>query len=267
MAHPTLSFRDATSDAPVRTHFPEVVAGFEAMGFRQIGRLERVYLQGLEQVASLYAEEDRRFFCEHKAVPMVVLTAPNGNAFVFVDWWWGMPDVRIRTPMTDGSVVETRRAWDNAPALPMRLELIRRSLDMTEEQLLASVPGGGRALALATGAPAELWMVHEDRVASWARERCTQPVAGLDMEQAIGLSHRLSDHDFRAVQRVRLARFALFMALMAPPLLILFAPRLTHMGFGAMMATLLLETILVVTCRRRIGRVRYTRRMRPRFVR
>jgi len=266
----TPGFRDATADAPPRIHFPEVVEGFEALGFRRIGRLERVYPGGVEAAAGVFAEEHRETFHEQKSVPMVVLASENGDAFVLVDWWWGMPDVRIRTPMLDGSVVETRRAWDRPPLVAKAAQRGASRLDLSREQVISSAPTGGRTIALATGSPADLWARHADRVTTWARDRNTQPAPCLDLEQAIELSRRLSVHDVRVVQRIcRIQRSALWL-LFAPPLLVLlwtwFGDPLPWTGVAVILLGLVLWVMVAAIGCRHLLRVRYITQLRPRFV-
>lgn len=266
----TPGFRDATADAPRRIHFPEVVEGFEALGFRRIGRLERVYPGGVEAAAGVFAEEHREAFREQKSVPMVVLASENGDAFVLVDWWWGMPDVRIRTPMLDGSVVETRRAWDRPPVVARAAERAASRWNMAEEQVISSAPTGGRSVALATGTPADLWARHRERVAALGHERGTRPAPCVDLRQAVELSRRLSVHDLRVVQRIcRIQRSALSL-LFAPPLLVLlwtwFSDPLTRTGMTVILLGLVLWVMVASIGCRYVLRVRYIRRLRPRFV-
>jgi hypothetical protein len=271
MVSPAVTFRDATSDTADHVHFPEVVEAFEALGFGRLGRLERVYPEGLEHAADSYAEEHRPVFQRHKAVPMTVLTAEDGTALVLVDWWWGMPDVRIRTAMADGSVVETRRAWDHAPVLPQSLARIQASLDLTGEQTLGSVPGGGREVALATGTPAELWAAHRQRATAWAQAHGTVPALFSRMEQAAGLSARIAAHDARVMQRIRRVQLAVLAVVYLVPLLVLLGA-----VFGGPMSWTAVAVILVglglwvvvsaVVCRR-LARVRYLQSVRPALVR
>jgi hypothetical protein len=266
----TPGFRDATADAPARIHFPDVVEGFEALGFRRLGRMERVHPGGVDAVAMVFAEEHREMFREQKSVPMVVLAAEQSNAFVLVDWWWGMPEVRIRTPMLDGSVVETRRAWDRPPVLEKAAQRAASRLDMRREQLISSVPEGGRSIALAAGTPADLWAVHEERVTAWARDHSTQPAPCLDLGQAIELSRRLSVHDIRVVQRIRRILRAALSLLFAPPLLVLlwtwFSDPLTRTGMTVILVGLVLWVLVASIGCRHVLRVRYITQLRPRFV-
>lgn len=201
---------------------------------------------------------------------MVVLASENGDAFVLVDWWWGMPDVRIRTPMLDGSVVETRRAWDRPPVVAKAAQRAASRLDMSREQVISSTPEGGRSIALAAGTPTDLWAVHEERVTAWARDRNTQPAPCLDLGQAIDLSRRLSVHDLRVVQRLRRILRAALSLLFAPPLLVLlwtwFSDPLTRTGMTVILLGLVLWVMVASIGCRYVLRVRYITRLRPRFV-
>jgi len=265
----TPGFRDATADAPQQIHFPEVVGGFEALGFRRIGRLERVYPGGVEAAAGVFAEEHRESFREQKSVPMVVLASENSDAFVLVDWWWGMPDVRIRTPMLDGSVVETRRAWDRPPVVARAAERGASRWHMAEEQVISSAPAGGRSIALATGTPSDLWARHGERVAAWGHERGTRPAPCTDVRQAVELSHRLAVHDIQVVGRICRVQRYLLLLLFSPPLLLLlrvFAVDTTSSAeVTVIMVGLLIWFLLAIAACRNLLRLRYMTRLRPRF--
>ena len=50
-----------------------------------------------------------------------MLAAPDASAFVGVDWFYGMPSVRLRSLLADGRLVETQRAWDRMPSQPLAL--------------------------------------------------------------------------------------------------------------------------------------------------
>jgi hypothetical protein len=269
MVSPAVSFRDATDQAAEHVHFPEVVEAFEALGFRRLGRLERVYPEGLDRAADSYAAEHRPVFQQHKAVPMTVLIAEDGTALVLVDWWWGMPDVRIRTAMADGSLVETRRAWDHAPVLPRSLVRIQQRLDLTGEQTLGSVPQRGRVVALATGTPPELWTEHQERAGDWARARGTRPALFSRMEQAAGLSARIADHDARVIGRIRSVQLAVLAVVYLVPLLVLLRTWLggpmSWTEVGLVLVGLLLWVALALMVCPRLPRVRYLQRVRPAF--
>jgi hypothetical protein len=270
MVSPAVSFRDATGQAADLVHFPEVVEAFEALGFRRLGRLERVYPEGLDRAADSYAEEHRPVFQQHKAVPMTVLVAGDGTALVLVDWWWGMPDVRIRTAMADGSVVETRRAWDHAPVLPQSLARIQSQLDLAGEQTLGSVPARGREVALVTGAPAELWAAHRQRAGEWAHARATQPALFSHMEQAADLSARIAHHDARVIGRIRRVQLAVLAVVYLVPLLVLlrtwFGGPMSWTEVGLILVGLAAWVAVSVVACRRLSRVRYLQSVRPAFV-
>src|SRR3954452_23210037 len=162
---PMTSRRETFTASPESTtaavEHPDVVAGFEQLGFSRLGRLSRVAQDEVWRWAATYPRERRDELIAHLSLPPVVLGAPDGSAFITVGWWWGMPDVRLRTALSDGSVVETVRQWDQVPVPPRAHGRIYRLGDLQQEQLLLNTPAGGRSVALAQGAPADLWREHQ----------------------------------------------------------------------------------------------------------
>lgn len=264
-----VAFHDATAVALPRLHFPEVVDAFEVLGFRRLGRLERRYLGGLATAATHYAVEHRQAFLEHKAVPMTVLVAPDASALVIVDWWWDMPDVRIRSTMLDGSVVETYRTWDHDIPLPQRLERARPKLDRLGEQTLFGAPRGGRTIAAIPGEPADLWQVHRRRVAEWSGQRGTSIAPITSMDDAVALSSRLAAHDTKVLCRITRIAQLVMLTLLGVPLLVLgltwFGDLLSYVPASAVLALLGLHLVVSVVVCPRVVRCRYFRLWRPRF--
>ena len=231
-------FVDATSSDARPTPFPEVVAGFEALGFGVVGRIGRRRPEDLWREAAAYPKERRLEYCEQRAVPSVVLASPDGSAFVVVAWWWGMPDVRIRTALDDGSVVETLRAWDRDPVWPSGRRAIHRHGDLREEQLMFNVPDGGRVVTLAGGTATDLWEAHRRSVLRVSDERTGRPVAHSDVDSAVDLSNRLARHQVACRRNV--IRRSLLWPVLAAALVVVVAawtspPMVT---FGLLLGTL-----------------------------
>lgn len=188
------SFVDASDSTSATVEFPDVVASFEALGFVRIGRLGRAVPGEIWRAAALYPRNRRDEFCAHLSVPPVVLRSPDATAFVTVSWWWGMPEVRLRTALLDGSVVETLRQWDQMPVPPRAHGRLYRRGDLRQEQLMLNAPEGGREVDLAQGDADQLWRSHRDRVESVAARRAATPVSHLTMGEAVALSNRLARH-------------------------------------------------------------------------
>jgi len=188
------TFVDASESATATVEFPDVVAAFEELGFTRIGRLGRAAAGEVWRWAATYPRSHRDEFSAHLTVPPVVLRAPDGTAFVSVGWWWDMPDVRLRTALSDGAVVETLRRWDRAPVPPRAHTRIYRRGDLVQEQLLFNNPEGGRDVAVAEGSPAELWRAHRDHVATVSSARASGPLAHDTMVEAVALANRLARH-------------------------------------------------------------------------
>lgn len=269
MSLASAAFRDASADAPDRLPFPDVVETFGAMGFRRLGRLERVVEGGIEGAAAAFAPEHRATFLHHKSVPTVVMAADDDSALVIIDWWWGMPELRIRSEMVDGSVVETRRRWDQDVVLPQLLERARRKLDVLEEQTISAVPARGRSIAAVSGDPAQLWDTHRANIQRWAARRATHPVPLDSMDAVVALSSRLAVHDVAVLRRSQDVARAVVLTLVGAPLLVLVLswsgvlPTRMPVMVGLPILALFLALSSIVL--RRMFRLRYVRWLRPRL--
>ncbi|RNM12415.1 hypothetical protein [Nocardioides pocheonensis] len=188
------AFVDASDSASATVEFPDVVASFEALGFVRLGRLGRPVPGEIWRAAALYPRSRRDEFCAHLSVPPVVLRSPDATALVTVSWWWGMPEVRLRTALHDGSVVETLRQWDHTPVPPRAHGRLYRRGDLRQEQLMLNAPEGGREVDLAQGDADQLWRSHRDRVDAVAARRATSLVSHRTMGEAVVLSNRLARH-------------------------------------------------------------------------
>jgi len=205
MGTPPETFVGEGGENADRIEFPDVVAAFEALGFVRVGRIGQADRGRLWREAAAYPKAVRTDYVTHRAVPAVVLAAADQSAFVVVSWWWDMPDVRIRTAMTDGSVLETLRTWERAP-VPMRgYGRLYRDGDLHQEQLMTNAPEGGRKVSLAEGSPADLWSQHRERISQLRRDTGAQPVVHADVSAAAALSNRLAQHQV-ACHRAQVSR-------------------------------------------------------------
>lgn len=268
MSQPQDVFADAGDEVAEPIEFPEVVAAFEELGFVRLGRLRRSNPGSLWREAAAYPKAVRTDYVTHRAAPSVVLAAPDHSAFVTVTWWWGMPDVRLRTLLSDGSVVETVRAWDHVPVVPRGYGRVYRDGDLRQEQLLTHAPAGGRRMALAEGSSADLWSAHRQHVSATTTEPGTVAMDHDSMRDALVLSNRLARHHVachRAQVRHGLSVLAAVLvpgvAAIAAALLL---PPLADLVF---LVVVVVALVLVIAFRRRIRawslRRRYDTRSRP----
>lgn len=259
----SVDFQDVSADAPKDVHFPDVVQGFEALGHVRLGRLRRVVRPGgRDRVARAYPEEHRPVLLARSDVPPVVLAAPDASAFAMVDWWWGMPEVRLRTALTTGHVVETRRAWDWAPVWPRALAPAARHLCPAGEQRRSQARG--RGVRLAAGDPAALWQAHLDHVEHYRRVHGGAPVPHRDLEQAAALSRRLAVHDLRTETRRAQLNLALVLTWVALVSLLLVLTAAAGGGVLLLVPAVVIG-VMVLALRRLTARLRYWAVVRPPF--
>jgi hypothetical protein len=246
-------FVAAGEDLAQQIEFPEIVMAFEELGFVRVGRLRRSDPGGLWREAAVYPRPVRTDYVSHRAVPSVVLAAPDRSAFVTVTWWWGMPDVRIRTALTDGAVVETVRAWDRSPVPPRGHRRIYRDGDLRQEQLLANAPAGGRRMALASGEAPDLWTAHRRSVSEASVDTGADAALHEDMAGALALSNRLARHHV-ACHRAQVRRGLRILAtLMLFGLAVILASVvLPPAATLLLLVMILLAIVLVIGFRRRI---------------
>ena len=197
-----VEFRDATENAPPDLHFPYYVQAFQDLRFVRLGRMARVMVAGLDEIARYYPEPHRDAFIQMKAIPQTVLAAPDGSAFVLVDWWWGNPEVRLRTVLSTGAVVETRRSWDVPPVWLSRDRWTKRFVLGDEQRRSAA---RGRDIRVVAGSPAALWRAHQMHVDEYRQKNGGKPIADLEMVGALNLSSRLAAHDVRVTFRTAFA--------------------------------------------------------------
>ena len=102
----TTTVVDATETEHRDAPLPTTVSELESLGFRVIGRL------AVRTVASradyLYDAGERRRLAVWRARPAAtLLAADDGTSYATVDTFGDAPVVRLRTELTDGSLVET----------------------------------------------------------------------------------------------------------------------------------------------------------------
>jgi hypothetical protein len=209
-----VDYRDATDDPDQRVAYPEVVAGFVDLGFKQVGRLAAEPIGGIESLIAGYDREDARRFLEMAPIPTPVLTSPDATAFVEVSWFWESPSIRIRSLLEDGSLVETLRLWDHPPGLPRLLQTPWQDMDLYREMTRASTPDGGRSIQVVPDAgPSEMWQAHQRHLGWLSGRRGSGPIRHDSMEQVISLTRMAFEHDYRLASRARnlmLAGLALY---------------------------------------------------------
>jgi hypothetical protein len=250
---------DATHEAPDELHYPEIVERLESLGFQRVGRVRLdVPDADWQKLLASYTPHDAEVMAHHERIPGVVLVAPEGDAYVDVDWFYGSPSVRFRTLLDDGTVVETQRAWDSDPAWPVRLHRAIRHRVRREEQLLDVADG--RDLVIAASRDVEgVWEEHRARLATAGRPAA---VHRRDMGQLLPLWNRFLEHGMRCA--VRASRVARLFTMVLPVLAAVVSVWLTvtdHL-LGAIVVVSLGVVLVLLTPRIAI-RVRYVRRLRP----
>ena len=187
-------------------YYPEVVAGFEALGFRRVGGLLADLSDAeVEDLLGEYAPDVQPEMRLAARNSETVLAAPDASAFVGVDWFYGMPSVRTAIPAGRRSLVETQRAWDWMPSQPLALARYAAQRRLRPEQD-GSAPG--RLMTLVeTDDPAQLWSAHQEAI---ARSEET-PVVHRTIQQAQALWRQCLLHDARIAMRAGLlAKAALY---------------------------------------------------------
>lgn len=221
-----IEYRDATDDPDQRVAYPEVVAGFVDLGFRQVGRLHGEPVDGLDAVAAQYAAAARDRFLEMAPIPAPILASPDGTAFAEVSWFWESPSIRIRSLLDDASLVETVRLWDHTPGLPRPVRPSPQGLDLYREMTRSSSPDRGRSIeVVADAGPAEMWQAHLRHLSWVARRRDAQPIRHDSIDQAIALTRTAFEHDYRVVARTRNLMLASFAAYSLAVVLLIFTAR------------------------------------------
>ena len=176
-------------------YYPEVVAGFEALGFRRVGGLLADLTDAeVEDMVGRYAPDVQAELRRSARIPETVLAAPDASAFLGVDWFYGQPSVRLRSLLVDGRLVETQRAWDRMPDQPLALAPFAARFRLRPEQD-RSAPG--RLVALVEGDEPLLWSAHQEAL---ARSEET-PVVHRTVQQAQALWRQCLLHEVRIQER------------------------------------------------------------------
>ena len=190
-------YRDATDDPDQRVDYPSVVAEFTALGFVQVGRIVAEPIDGTyEDLAESFPPEQRELFLEHATVPTPLLTPPDRSAWVEVSWFWGSPSVRIRSELSDGSLVETNRRWRHQPAVPSELARYWRHTNIDRDMAKGSVPSRGRSIVISDAADGEeQWREHRRHVEAYAAKRGAGVVTTTTVDRCVEINERAFAHD------------------------------------------------------------------------
>ena len=208
------SYSDVTDRVDLPTPYPEVVAAFEALGWRQLGRYAlEMTPEATERLLRDYAEPARSEFAAHLPDVATVLLSPDGQADAFVSWFWDQPAVRLASVLADGTLVETSRLWTRKPPWPRALRSGWAGMDVRRELERSSVPTRGRsvrAVACADAADpvavAALADAHRAHVAA-----CGSPSTQFaSIDDAIALRRSAFQHDICVRRRVVRAVSGLF---------------------------------------------------------
>jgi hypothetical protein len=169
--------------------YPEIVAGYEALGYRQVARVLGLPREGMDEFLEDYAAEHQDMLREGMGRPGVVLVSPDGLVMLEVAWFYGFPTVTASTQMADGSLVETQRRWDDVPPWPQRAEKLRRRATISGEMRRAQTRGR-RIHDVVSDDPEELDEAHRAHVE--AAPSTPVPAPATSAEVVAELEHRLA---------------------------------------------------------------------------
>ncbi|WP_323097142.1 hypothetical protein [Intrasporangium sp. YIM S08009] len=203
------TYTDVTHRTDLPTPYPEVVAAFEAVAWRRLGRYAlELSQEASERLMRDYAEPARSEFAAHLPDVATVLLSPDGETAAFVSWFWGQPAVRLTSVLVDGTLVETSRLWTCKPPWPRALRSGWAGMDVRQEVERSSVPTRGRSVrgvvcedpanppAVATFVDA-----HRAHVAALG----STPVLLASVDDAIALRRQAFAHDLRVRRRTAVA--------------------------------------------------------------
>jgi hypothetical protein len=157
-------YEDVTdrTDVPDPAHL-DVVAGYEAIGYRQVARILGSARGGIDAFVRDYSDEHRDALRVGLSLPSVLLLSADDLVLVHVAWFYGFPAVIASTGMADGSLVETHRRWDDVPPWPKRAERVRRRARLDGE--MRRPESRGRSIHVVEGDdPASLDAAHRGHV-------------------------------------------------------------------------------------------------------
>ena len=194
--------------------------------------------------------------------PATVLGSPDGAALVTVAWFWGWPDVTLRTPMADGSLVETRRRWDAVPPWP-RARRFQHRFATVEGEMTRQASRGRSVAVVPSQDPAVLDEAHRGHVAAYADVHGTEPLpASATMAQVIADRETAWAHDWAVSRRCNLATTVLSYVVSLAATMIFFALVLSGRVAGALVweaATFLAVLVLTAWSKVHLAYVRWWR--------
>lgn len=194
-----MDYQDATDHPDQRVDYPEIVCGFEDIGFSSVGRILAVPSDGTLEDLGAGWDDRSAIFMEHATIPTPILRAPDRSTFVEVSWFWDSPAVRLRTTLQDGSLVETLRRWEVAPQR-MQGEATK-PVNIDHTMTACHNPLGGRSVSVLAGStPEQLWQHHQEHVARYSVSRRSFPTDHGDLDAAITQIRAAFEHN-RAVMQ------------------------------------------------------------------
>jgi hypothetical protein len=209
------AYTDVTDRAELVAPYREVVASFEEVGWRLLGRYMLELPDGVaERLVAGYSEPARSEFRAHLPDVATILASPDREVCAFVSWFWEEPAVRLASVLADGTLVETSRLWTRRPPWPRAMRSGWAGMDLREEVERSSVPGRGRSVrAVKTADLAECTAVsalvdaHRAHVEEF-RSACV-PFASIG--DAIALRDKAFAHDLRVRNRAVVVLAALLL--------------------------------------------------------
>ena len=190
---------DATELEHRSAVFPELVAAVERLGFAPIGRFASIAAPS--RADRCYGRAERARLSEWRLRPaFTVLRAADGSAFAGVDSLGDARVLRLRTELTDGSLVETIGVDPDG--------ILRPWPWIDAYGGFTSVHTDDRSVLLLHDASAEVVVpAHADQVRQAAARRAADPVRHVDKDQALHLWTRSAAHVGRNQARaVKVAR-------------------------------------------------------------
>ena len=240
---------------------PDLRAGLEAAGFRLLGAAVRVLPTDAEvaAMAADYTPAERAQFLRGDR-PAQVLAAPDGTAFVRLDWFWSGTYAEMSTVLPGGGVVTTALDWGVDPAWPRVLsKRYAATTDRRREQVLWWA--SSRSLRIVDGDAADLWAAHQEHVADVHRGAGALP-AHARLEDAVAMHDAAQACRMRAAGRSRLLAAAASLLAGAVLLVVLQAVLRPTLGWALLLGVP--ATVLVLAVHQPLWlRLRHWRRLHP----